>query len=233
MSDLLFLAKDFIERMANPAYGLVANEEYALQFATLLQREGFEQKFLQEIREVKDRDTLSSYGWLWLIGWAKSRNIDLPTDLLVELFEEWSDVFIKTNVLDLATRNAENGVPGDVNISIEHFADEFLQRVMLSAVRIEREEFRGFGQASDEQEEFRRPDAVPAIGRAEALLVSLLQVGRPITLNAALIFLNYKWQGQRHMQIFFFLLYDKLDEESQAAWRRSLPEMPNRPDERR
>jgi hypothetical protein len=233
MSDLLFLAKDFIERMANPAYGLVTNEEYALQFAMLLQREGFEQKFLQEIREVEDRDVLSSHGWLWLVGWAKSRNIDLTTDLLVELFDEWSDVFVKTNVMDLATRNAEYKVPGYLDISIENFPDEFLRRVMLSAVRIEREGSRELGRTFDEQEEFRRPEAVPAIGRAEALLVSLLQVGRSITLNAASTFLSYEWQGQGHMQIFFFLLYDKLDEESQTAWRRSIPGMPNRPNERR
>jgi hypothetical protein len=233
MSDLLFLAKDFIERMANPAYGLVTNEEYALQFAMLLQREGFEQKFLQEIREVEDRDVLSSHGWLWLVGWAKSRNIDLTTDLLVELFDEWSDVFVKTNVMDLATRNAEYKVPGYLDISIENFPDEFLRRVMLSAVRIEREGSRELGRTFDEQEEFRRPEAVPAIGRAEALLVSLLQVGRSITLNAASTFLSYEWQGHGHMQIFFFLLYDKLDEESQTAWRRSIPGMPNRPNERR
>jgi hypothetical protein len=176
---------------------------------------------------------LSSHGWLWLVGWAKSRNIDLTTDLLVELFDEWSDVFVKTNVMDLATRNAEYKVPGYLDISIENFPDEFLRRVMLSAVRIEREGSRELGRTFDEQEEFRRPEAVPAIGRAEALLVSLLQVGRSITLNAASTFLSYEWQGQGHMQIFFFLLYDKLDEESQTAWRRSIPGMPNRPNERR
>ena len=233
MSDLLFLAKDFIERMANPAYGVVANEVYALQFAMLLQREGFEQKFLQEIREVQDREVLSSHGWLWLIGWAKSRNIDLPTNLLVELFEEWSDVFVKTNVLDLATRNTQYKHPGDIDISIDNFPDEFLRRVMLAAVRIEREDSREFEPNFDEEEKLLIPEVVPAIGHAEALLISLLQVGRPITLNAASTFLSYEWQGQRHMQIFFFLLYDKLDEESQTAWRGSIPGMPNRSNGRR
>ena len=100
-------------------------------------------------------------------------------------------------------------------------------------MRIERERSLELGRTFDEQEELRRPEAVPAIRRAEALLVSLLQVGRPITLNAASTFLSYEWQGQRHIQIFFFLIYDKLDEESQAAWRRSIPGMPNRPNGRR
>ena len=67
------------------------------RFASLLQRQGFEERFLQEIREVQDREALSSHGWLWLIGWAKSRSVELPTGLLVDLFEQWSDVFVKTS----------------------------------------------------------------------------------------------------------------------------------------
>ena len=72
-------------------------------------------------------------------------------------------------------------------------------------------------------------EAVSAINRAESLLVSLLQVGRPITLRAASTFLRHEWQGQRHIQIFFWLLYDKLDRESQAAWSTSIPVASDRP----
>jgi len=233
MSDLLYLARDFIERMANPAYGVVATEEHALQFASLLQREGFENRFLREIREIQDKDVLSSHGWLWLIGWAKSRGVDLSTGLLVELFEEWSDVFVKANVLDLATRNAVYGPSATLNISIDDFPNEFLRRVMLSAVRVESEESPNFADFHDQRERFRRADVIPAMGRAESLLVSLLQVGRPITLGAASTFMLYEWQGQRHIQIFFWVLHDRLDRESQAAWSRSIPLMPNRPGERR
>jgi hypothetical protein len=60
MSDLLFLARDFIDRMANPTYGAAVNEDHALRFASLLQREGFEELFMREIREVRDRDALTS-----------------------------------------------------------------------------------------------------------------------------------------------------------------------------
>jgi hypothetical protein len=186
MSDLLFLARDFIERMANPAHGAIANEEHALQFAMLLQREGFEQRFLQEIREVEDSDVLSLHGWLWLIGWAKSRNIDLSTNLLVDLFEEWSDVFVKTNFLDLATRNDVYGFHDyTTNTSLGNFPDDFLRRVMLSAVRVEPEEFRNIDEGFYEREEIQRPDAIPSMGRAEALLVALLQIGRPLTLSTS------------------------------------------------
>jgi len=219
--------------MANPADGAVVNEEHALQFATLLQRKGFEEQFLQEIREVRDKEALSPHGWLWLTGWAKSKDIELPTELLVDLFKEWSDVFVKTNVLDLATRTAEYRPPRELYISITDFPNDFLRQVMLSAVRVEREEFPGFEDFPDEREEFRRLEALPAMGRAEALLVSLLQVGRPITLWAASAFLRHEWQGHRHTEAFFWLLYDKLDRESQDAWSQSIPFMPERPEERR
>ena len=39
-------------------------------------------------------------------------------------------------------------------------------------------------------------------------------------MNAASAFLSYEWQGQRHMQMFFFLLFDRLDEESRSKFRR-------------
>jgi hypothetical protein len=231
MSDFLFLARDFIEHMVNPAHGVVVNEEYALRFASLLQRKGFEDLFLQEIRDARDQNALTSHGWLWLVGWAKSRNIDLPTELLVDLFEEWSDVFVKTTILDLATRNAEYRPPDHLEISITDFPNDFLRRVMLSAVRVEREEYTDLkGLPRERGDEIRRPEAIPEMNRAESLLVSLLQVGRPITLGAASTFLRYEWQGQRHMLNFFRLLYERLDEESRTAWSRSIPFMPTNPE---
>lgn len=139
---------------------------------------------------------------------------------------------MQASVLDLATRNAEYRPPDHLDIPINDFPNEFLRQVMLSAVRIEREEYSDFRGFPDERGEFRRLEPVPAMSRAESLLVSLLQVGRPITLDAASSFLRYEWKGQRHMQIFFWLLYDKLDGESQAAWSRSIPWMPNRPEGR-
>jgi hypothetical protein len=233
MSDILVLARDFIERMANPAYGVATNEEYSLQFASLLQRKGFEERLLQEIQEAQDRDALTSHGWLWLVGWAKSRSVQLPTGLLVELFEEWSDLFVKANVLDLATRNAVYRAPIKFDLSIGEFPNEFLRRVMLSAIRIEREESGDFEEGFDESaNEHERREAVPEMGRAESLLISLLQVGRPITLAAASSFLRHEWQGQRHMQSFFWLLYDRLDGDSQAAWSESIPLLPARPEGR-
>ena len=33
MTALLTLASEFIERMSNPAYGVLVNEEYAIRFA--------------------------------------------------------------------------------------------------------------------------------------------------------------------------------------------------------
>lgn len=88
MSGLLTLARDYIERMANPVYGLVTNEDYSLRFAHLLGSEGFEDTFREEIRSVRDTEALTSNGWLWLIEWARSRRVDVQEELLSELYDE-------------------------------------------------------------------------------------------------------------------------------------------------
>ena len=41
MSSLFTLAADYIERMANPAFGITTNEDYATKFGKLLESEGF------------------------------------------------------------------------------------------------------------------------------------------------------------------------------------------------
>ncbi len=54
MSGLLSLARDYIERMANPVYGFAVNEEYSLRFAELLATEGFESSLRREVEELRD-----------------------------------------------------------------------------------------------------------------------------------------------------------------------------------
>ena len=93
MSDLLALARDYIDRMANPIHGIAVNEDYALRFARLLEREGFEAALADEIRALTDKEALSSHGWLWIIRWARSRQIDILEDLLLELFEARKPAF--------------------------------------------------------------------------------------------------------------------------------------------
>jgi hypothetical protein len=205
MSDLLTLARDYIDRMANPVYGIATNEDYAIRFAKLFESEGFEAQIRAEIRTLRSRDALTSYGWLWLIGWAKSRRIDLNEELLVELFEQWSGVFVRSAIIDLATQSAEYESQGRRKRSLLEFPNRFLAQIMRLATEGEEED-----RPLDEQ---RR-----STGRAESVLIALLQVDKPITLDAASALLQYEWWGREQLLEYFWALSDTLDAETRSVW---------------
>ena len=137
MSGLLTLARDYLDRMANPVYGFATNEDYALRFAQLLGTDGFEDRLRNEIQELRDREAFTSNGWLWLIGWARSRRIDLSEDLLLELFWEWSSVPARCAVVDLATYRFEKDLRADVTLG--DFPNRFLAVIMRDATEISKE----------------------------------------------------------------------------------------------
>jgi hypothetical protein len=190
--------------MANPVYGYTTNEDYSMRFAKLLESEGFEDQLGEEIRTLRDRDALTSHGWLWLIGWAKSRNIDLAEDLLVDLFEEWWSVYARCAIIDLATHRNEGQLRSTDN-PLNEFPNRFLAKIMLLATKPE--------EAEGSTNELSRQT-----GRAESVLVSLLQVGRPITLEAASVLLRHHWKGQAQLLEFFWALCNSLDRETRDAW---------------
>jgi hypothetical protein len=203
MSALLELARDYLDRMVNPVYGLSTNEEYSLRFAKLLRTEEFEKGLRREIAEVDDIDTLTSHGWMWLLAWAKATGLRLPNNLLVQLFEEWSNVFAKSEVLNLATMDFEGHIPSTEQ-RITQYPHPFLAKILDAAVsRPEVVESSEFPIATD---------------RAEDVLISLLQVGRPITLNAASVLLRHHWPGQERLNDFFWTVANSLDEETHVEW---------------
>lgn len=71
MSILLGLARDHLDRMANPAYGSAVNEEYSLRLAALLQREGVGNELEAEMHSLRDAGLLTSHGWMWFLGSAR------------------------------------------------------------------------------------------------------------------------------------------------------------------
>lgn len=208
MSDLLILARDYLDRMANPIYGFATNEDYSLRFAGLLSREGFQGSLSEGIQQLREPADLTSYGWLWIIGWARSQHIDLSEELLVKLFEQWSSVFARCAIVDLATYDTE--FEPSVKFSLEEFPNRFLAMILRGATEV--------------REEHRREDHLPRkeptswAERAQDVLVVLLQVGTPITLGAASALLGHQWEG--HEQLFEFLvgLASSLDEETRAEW---------------
>jgi len=216
MSEILVLARDYLERMANPIYGASTNEDYAIRFAMLMRSEGFEERLNKEISEIADRTTLTSHGWHWVLGWAKSRRLDLSEDLLVELFEEWSSVFLRADIIDLAIQNADYSAQS-LGRGLNEFPNRFLAKIMSSATRRREEDVR---RSEDTQiwEERQSVEPHPSTSIAESTLIALLQVGRPITLDAASVFLRHLWSGQQQLLYYFWAICDGLDSETRDAW---------------
>src|SRR5687767_10586038 len=106
MSSLLALARDHLDRMSNPAYGAAVNEEYSLQLAALLQQEGVRSQLRQELQSIRDADELTSHGWMWVLSWAQSERLTLHDDVLLAVFDRWSNVFLKAAVLEVGTTHA-------------------------------------------------------------------------------------------------------------------------------
>jgi hypothetical protein len=203
MSDVLKLAADFIERMSNPGYGIRVNEDYALRLGSLLATEGFDGLLRREIAQIRDTDTLSPHGWLWLLNWARAKGIRLDDKLLLHLAEMLSSVFMQVVVIDVATRHIKWNRREAVT-SIEKFGDSWLSQLMHRCTKIER-----LQEAEDEHIDTRR---------SESVLVALMQVGSDITLDAASTLLNHRWKGQQRLIQYFWSLCDEVDEETQNNW---------------
>lgn len=217
MSEILTLARDYIEHMANPVYGLSVNEDYSIRFAVLLRSDEFEGRLRQEIRELTTEDTLTSYGWIWLLSWARSRRIDLPENLLVDLFGEWSSVFVRSSVLDIGTQNADYTHGQWKGSSIGEFPNQFIRRIMLQATESpEAPQVPISRKGLERAEVLREPE--PVMSLAESTLIALLQLGTPLTLDAATVFLRDEWKGHDQLVRFFWAICDSLDPETRELW---------------
>jgi len=229
MSDFLELARDFIERMTNPAYGAETNEDYAIRLGRLLRSESFRGRLTEEVATVRDRDALTSHGWMWLLEWAKANGVTLPEDLLLELFDEWSSVFAKAEVIDVATARAPDRRVEDYgDATLEEFPHSFLRRLLLAVTGPRESEPRPFDKrALDEGREGGR-DEVREVGRAGPALVALMQVGRPIALDAAAVLLRHRWPGRAPLLEYFWALAAATDDETREIWiaRLQPPERP-------
>lgn len=202
MSALLTLARDYIERMANPVFGITMNEDYAIKFGTLLGAEGFESQLQREIRALKDPDVLSSHGWLWLFEWAKSTHTDLNQELLLRLFHRWTNPIVMAEIILLATRDFHE--ESRVRRNVYDFPNPFLARILKEVT------------SSGEVD---RPDLQPLRGiPAQRVLVALLQAGSPIALDAASALLWHPWEGQHDLLEFFRMLFESLDTETRDIW---------------
>jgi hypothetical protein len=213
MSSLIELAAEFFDRMANPVFGAHVNDEYALRFASLVRDSAVAERLDVEAGRLQSVDALSAYGWTWLLGWARTRNLRLDVELLLDLCERWDSAAFKASVINAAltqysgseTRSTLDGIP-----------DPWLQRLLLRAV--EREPI------GDSDEPLVSPSQLtPARNlHAQSLLIALLLVERDVTLDAASALLRHEWDGRDALLEFFWSRVDDLDPGTSARWQSRL-----------
>jgi len=213
MSGLLSLARDYLDRMANPVYGLAVNEEYSLRFAQLLETDGFESSLRREVKELRDTEELTSNGWLWLMGWAKTREIEVKDDLLLDLFNQWSSISARCAIVDLAIHQYRPDLRVSRGLPLSEFPHPLLARMLHDATEIvdEREQ-----RIDRSRREARRT------GRAEDLLLVLLQVEAPITIAAASTLLRHQWDGHEQLVTYLRELAATWDGETRGLWGEAL-----------
>lgn len=217
MSTFLTIASDFIDRMSNPAYGVLVNEEYALRFAELLAEEGELQHTLRrEAERLTNVHTLTAHGWVWFLGWAQSEGVRLSDNLLLEITERWTNVLIQSLAIETAVQDVEWERAANTALLVE-FPNDFLRHLMIRAVepprRIPKE---GMG-----PDALRHPDHIRT-DRAEAVFVALLDVELDITLDAASALLNHRWEGQEELLQHYRHLASGVDPETRQQWEERL-----------
>ena len=219
MSSVLALARDFIERMCNPVFGLSTNEEYSLQFGQLLQTEEFGEQLRRDVESLQDPGEMTSHGWIWLLGWARANRVVLENELLVKLFDQWSSVFMKAAIIDLATQ-----LPDGHQVLAERQRSDVIENPFVADIVSRAMEY-------DQSRERLDRDVTPIpppLGRSEATLTALLQVGRPATIRGAQALLRRHWPGQEQLVEYFWSLADSLEDETRAAWLREINPPPRR-----
>jgi len=203
MSQVLALASEFIERMSNPAYGIRENEDYTMRFGALLASEGFDTMLRREVAQIKDPDSLSPHGWLWLLSWARSNEIPFDERLLLHLTENLSSVFMQVAAIDVATRRAD-WMPRKTVAQLHEFDHPWLAELLRRCTEVHREKDTGHDHVDTR--------------RSETVLIALMQVGSDITLDAASALLNHSWIGQSLLVEFFWSLCSELDDETRERW---------------
>ena len=199
MSIFLGLARDHLERMANPSYGAAVNEEYSLRLAALLQREGVRHELEGELLALRDAGLLTSHGWMWFLSWARSEQLPLRDELLLDVFDRWSNVFLKAAVLEIGTAPGEQVGQGDP-IALSPFLQAILTRV------------------THVDEALRQEERGVATRRAEEALLAMLHVESDVTLAAARALIDREWSGKAQLRAFLDATLSTLAPEAQERW---------------
>ncbi len=204
MSNLIVLASEFIERMSNPIYGIKVNEDYSIRFAKILSSEGTDEMLHYEVKQLDDINALTPFGWIWLLSWVRAKKAILNDKLLFSLAEKWSNVSILISVVDVAIRQIKQQEKFNTIKSLqkEKFEHPWLSELINRFTHVK----------DDNDKEFIHT------GKAENLLIALLQIGNNISLDAASVLLNVSWPGKSKLNKYFWFLLDGLDNETKETW---------------
>lgn len=112
MSGILRLANEFIERMMNPAYGQVINDEYSMMLGDLLADGEDVERLLSEAHRLSRVDELSAYTWTWLLTLPGTEN-QLSKELLLELGQQFQAPAFRVAVIDCALRGSYRLAEGE------------------------------------------------------------------------------------------------------------------------
>lgn len=217
MTAILALTRDFIERMANPAYGGVANEEHSLRFAQSMRDERFRRLFTDEVRSIRIVDTLTSHGWLWLVGWAKANAVEMDVSVLAVVYDEWASVFLKKEIVELALQRSKDD-ESPRHATIDEYPNDFLRAILTSSVQTriwEAPADESFPRSLVEEAAIvRRPNTA----KAKMTLAALMQSNRRLAHGAAGTLMSHEWEGQKAIVEFFWSLADGVDDETRSNW---------------
>ncbi|WP_328323934.1 hypothetical protein OHA70_31990 [Kribbella sp. NBC_00382] len=218
MSGILRLANEFIERMMNPAYGQVINDEYSMMLGDLLADGEDVERLLSEAHRLSRVDELSAYTWTWLLTLPGTEN-QLSKELLLELGQQFQAPAFRVAVIDCALRGSYRLAEGegphfDRVPTLDEIENPWLARLVLSTLPSVPDEAPDAGAGTVDSSAYQD---------AENLLVALLTVDWQDCRLAAVALLNHEWAGRRELLSFFRSRTTAMDEESRARWLRLSP----------
>jgi hypothetical protein len=176
----LVLVADFIERLANPTYGRVLNEQYSQRFADAV---GDDEEFVGRLADrtlrASDVPTFTTAAWLWFLAWRRPHSTAPPAaDFLDALFED-PDPLVRVRVIQEVTWHPT---------TVEAMAGVSAQDVPLSDLPVPWLPTRLFGIVHNDREF--------AVAEAQDIALSLVQLGDDVSLRTLGAFLRVQWRGQ-------------------------------------
>lgn len=221
MKGFLGLASDFIEKMANPAFGVQINESYSLRLAQLLADDKEASMALTHMSDLdgQDLNLLTTDGWLWLLGWMKSHGNRPPDNFLHSLFDTTNYLALRLRVVETVTATVNREAMErwrETRFDVYEFPESWLRTRMRRAVAVRMPEDRR--ERGDDAWLPEQTSVVTAVAESFELATLLLQVGDETAIMAARSLLAHRWIGAESLQSNIIRLFGGLDEETRREW---------------